>query len=85
MIYWYERAADQEDMLAKYQLGRIYGTDGFGKRDHELALMWYRLAAKQGDARAQYRLGTYYSQGFFSKESYFFLALTVGARTYLNE
>ena len=72
MTKWYKRAADQGDMLSKYQLGRIYGTDGFGLRDHWMALRWYRGAAKLGDARAQYRLGTYYSRGFFHTESYFF-------------
>ena len=57
----YEKAAEQGNADAQFNLGFMY-QDGRGlKQSDEKAVEWYEKAAKQGDADAQYYLGLLYS------------------------
>jgi hypothetical protein len=47
-VFWYQKAAEQENAQAQYGLGRMYAeSQGFGKDDVQ-AEFWMRKAAKQG-------------------------------------
>jgi TPR repeat protein len=51
--YWYQKAADQGDAKAQFNLGVKYA---FGKgvlKDYKQSVYWYQKAADQGDAKAQ--------------------------------
>lgn len=61
--YWYEQAADQNNLKAQSQLGWLY-LKGLGvKQDTRRAILWYKEAAEQGHAHAQYSLGLIYKNG----------------------
>lgn len=59
------KAAEQGDVEAQKQLGRIYRYKDYDKQDYKEALKWYRKAAEQGDAEAQTVLGDFYREGGF--------------------
>lgn len=62
-LYWYEKAAEQGDMIAQYRCGFMYG-DGIGTEVNDTkALYWYEKAAEQGLASAQYACGIRYFNG----------------------
>jgi TPR repeat protein len=53
-VYWYQKAAAQENTGAQYNLGVMY-TNGKGvSKDAKQAVYWYKKAAEQGYAGAQY-------------------------------
>jgi TPR repeat protein len=55
-VYWYQKAAAQENTGAQYNLGVMY-TNGKGvSKDAKQAVYWYQKAAEQGYAGAQYNL-----------------------------
>jgi TPR repeat protein len=57
-ILWYRKAAEQNDAISEYSLGRFY-EQGLGvKQNPTLALSWYKRAAGHGnaDARTRYEL-----------------------------
>ena len=55
--------AEQGDVHAQYNLGRMYG-DGLGvPQDYAEAVKWFRKAAEQGNAKAQNKLGLMYKEG----------------------
>ncbi len=55
--------AEQGDVHAQYNLGRMYG-DGLGvPQDYAEAMKWYRKSAEQGDAHGQNNLGAMYAEG----------------------
>ncbi|HEP1080795.1 TPA: sel1 repeat family protein [Pasteurella multocida] len=59
---WLSRA-EQGEMSAQFNVGRMY-DDGDGvEQDKQQALKWYSQAALLGDARALYNLGTLYANG----------------------
>jgi TPR repeat protein len=61
---WLEKAADQGNQEAMFDLGQLYGTQyGEIKADHELSLKWYLKAAEKGYANAQYAVGVKYFKG----------------------
>lgn len=63
-IKWLEKAADQGNLEAMFDLGQIYGTQyGDIKADHELSLNWYQKAAEKGYATAQYAVAVKYFKG----------------------
>jgi TPR repeat protein len=63
-IYWYKKAADQGEELAKEELAQMYSTGGGKTRpDHEQALALNQEMADKGDARAQYAVGEAYARG----------------------
>jgi TPR repeat protein len=52
-----KRLAEQGDVDAQWNLGRMYGNGRGVPEDDAEAIKWYRLAAEQGYARAQFNLG----------------------------
>ena len=62
-LWWYRKAADQEDAEAQLRLGSMF-EEGKGVQRSDLkASEWYRRAADQGDAEAQLRLSHILGQG----------------------
>jgi len=59
---WFEKAANQGNAEAQYQLGNLYENSQLTK-DYKTAADWYHKAAQQGSAKAQARLGVFYSGG----------------------
>ncbi len=59
---WFEKAANQGNAEAQFQLGNLYENSQLPK-DYRLAASWYQKAAQQGSAKAQARLGVFYSLG----------------------
>lgn len=59
---WFEKAANQGNAEAQYQLGNLYENSQLSK-DYKAAANWYQKAAQQGSAKAQARLGVFYSHG----------------------
>ena len=60
--------AEQGNVDAQYNLGRMYG-EGYGvPLDDKTALKWYTLAAEQGVASAQTNLGWMYDKGYGVKQ-----------------
>jgi TPR repeat protein len=59
---WFEKAANQGNAEAQYQLGNLYENSQLPK-DYKAAANWYHKAAQQGSAKAQARLGIFYSHG----------------------
>lgn len=59
---WFEKAANQGNAEAQYQLGHLYENSQLAK-DYKLAAKWYHQAAQQGSAKAQARLGVFYAHG----------------------
>ena len=66
----YQKAAEQGDASAQFNLGVMY-YDGQGvKQDYFKAVEWYQKAAEQGDASAQFNLGFMYDEGRGVKQDY---------------
>lgn len=60
-LYWFQKAADQNDTLGLLVMaGYYYRGDGVPK-DQGRALKLYRRAAEQGDSTGYYQLGLAYS------------------------
>jgi|GEM_PF-683324 len=59
---WFEKAANQGNAEAQYQLGNLYENSQLPK-DYKAAANWYLKSAQQGSAKAQARLGMFYSNG----------------------
>jgi TPR repeat protein len=62
-VYWYGRAAEQDDRVAQAYLGEMYANATGVARDDVVALRWYRRAAELGHARSQYNVGLFYALG----------------------
>jgi TPR repeat protein len=60
---WYRKAADQEHLLAQFNLGSLYMVGLGVEQDFVEAAKWYRKAAEQGDGEAQNNLGLMYFKG----------------------
>ena len=54
---WYRKAAEQDDPLAAFNLGRMYHQGEGVMRDDVQSVHWYRRAAAKGDAFALNNLG----------------------------
>jgi TPR repeat protein len=55
-VYWYKKAAEQEDVEAQYNLGVCY-ENGYGvTNDYSQAVYWYKKSADQGYADAEKKL-----------------------------
>ena len=59
---WFEKAANQGNAEAQFQLGNLYENSQL-RKDYKAATNWYHKAAQQGSAKAQARLGVFYSTG----------------------
>jgi TPR repeat protein len=55
--------AEQGDVTAQYELGRMYYQGKGVPQDYVEALRWYRKAADQGNAKGQYGVGFMYEEG----------------------
>ena len=52
-FYWYEKAANNGNIIAMYNLGRYY-KHGMGvEKDLERAIYWYKQAVKNGCQKAE--------------------------------
>jgi TPR repeat protein len=55
-VFWYRKAAEQDEVNAQNNLGCMY-RDGRGVvQDDDNAILWFRKAAKQGHLKAQENL-----------------------------
>lgn len=69
-VSWYMKAAEQDDMLARYNLAVIYlNGEGAVQKDHKKAAYFFRLSAQQGHLPAQYNLGIAYYFGLGVKKN----------------
>ena len=57
------KAAEQGDAKAQYNLGNMYDNGQGATQDYKQAVKWYRKAAEQGYANAQYNLAHMYGNG----------------------
>jgi TPR repeat protein len=58
-----EKAAEQGDAVAQYNLGVMYRSGDGVPQDYKEAVKWYTKAAEQGNASAQFNLGWMYREG----------------------
>lgn len=64
LVYWWTKAAGQEEVDAQLWLGDSYEQGRHGvKRDYAQAIHWLSMAAKQGQPDAQVTLGQMYEDG----------------------
>lgn len=59
-VFWIRKAAEQGNVDAQMDMGRMYYEGENVAQDHMLAADWFRRVAEQGDQFAQYRLGDLY-------------------------
>jgi hypothetical protein len=67
---WYERAAEQGDTLAQFNLANMHYKGHGGPVSMEQARVWYGRAAEQGDVRAQFNIGAMHKNGDGGPKSY---------------
>ena len=60
---WFEKAANQGDVKAQYNLGSMYENGQGVAQNYQQAAKWYQKAATQGYAMAQNNLGAIYANG----------------------
>lgn len=70
VVKGWQKAAEQGDAAAQYNLGACYAKGLGVEQSYEEAVKWYRKAAEQGDAVAQYNLGVCYAKGQGVKQNY---------------
>lgn len=58
-----QKAAEQGDAMAQFNLGVMYNTGLGVAQDYKQAVAWFRKAAEQGYAMAQLLLGMMYDNG----------------------
>jgi TPR repeat protein len=70
VIKQYRKDAEQGDVQAQFNLGRMYKEGRGVEQDYEEAVKWYRKAAEQGDAQAQNSLGLRHEKGQGVEQDY---------------
>jgi TPR repeat protein len=60
---WYQRAADQGNPLAYYEIALSYSLGWGVPRDIDAAIRWFRRAGEAGDYYAHLKLGLIYRRG----------------------
>ena len=55
--------AENGDADAQYNLGKMYRTGEYVKRNHEKSIFWYTKSAKQGNDSALFELALIYLYG----------------------
>ena len=69
-VYWYRKAAEQENADAQTALGSCYYS-GYGVRqDYTQAVYWWRKAAEQGDTDGLVSLGICFYAGHGVRQDY---------------
>ena len=58
-VYWYRKAADQEDADAQFSLGVCYNAGIGVALDRQEAFRWFARAAENGSCEAQQMLGLF--------------------------
>lgn len=61
--YWWEKAAEQGDSYAQYNIGVCYNEGEGVEQSYSKAAYWYERAAEQGHSNAQYNIGVCYDEG----------------------
>jgi TPR repeat protein len=51
-VKWYQKAADQGDVDAQFNLGVMYAEGEGVEQDYVTAYTWYNIAAAKGDTQA---------------------------------
>lgn len=64
----YEYLANQNDIEAQYELGKIYNSSLCMPRNDLKAFEWFKKAAENGHADAQYELSSMYGRGVYISE-----------------
>ena len=64
-VKWCQKAANEGNAEAQYQLGRAYEFGWGVPRNGAEAIKWFRKAAEQGNADAERELGWCYAGGLF--------------------
>lgn len=62
-MYWYEKATEQGESHAPYNLAQLYRTGKGGSQDKKRAVKYYALAAERGNSEGQFSLGVMYFEG----------------------
>jgi len=65
-----EKAAENGDAVAQYQLGMLLRGTGTGSEVEQVALPWLLKAARQGHVSAQYEVGRAYLDSWQKEQSY---------------
>jgi TPR repeat protein len=63
-LYWYQRAAEQSDVVAQRLTGVMYREGEGTKRNYAKARMWFNAGAAQQDRKSISFLGHLYQRGF---------------------
>jgi TPR repeat protein len=61
--YWFEKAAQQDDLPSQYSLARLYMTGIGVPKSEAQALRWFEQTAERGYAPSQFQTGIMYEQG----------------------
>ena len=62
-IFWYDKAANEGDTKAMFNLARMYIERGGSEMDYQQAMKWFQKAADSGDAKAMLNLADMYENG----------------------
>lgn len=68
-LTWFQKAAEQGNPEAQYQVGNLYENSQL-PQNYAQATAWYQKAAQKGSAKAQVRLGHIYSRGLGTTQNY---------------
>ena len=63
-VYWFEKSAEQGNVIGQYNLGNMYENGEGVKQDYAEALKWYKKSAEQEYSKAQTNLGIMYANGY---------------------
>jgi TPR repeat protein len=69
-IYWYTKAAEQEDSESLVSLGHMYDVGTSVPQNYQQAIFWYTKAAELGNNSAQNRLGNLYYGDYADVQNY---------------
>ena len=67
---WYNKAAEQGNAVAQFNLGLMYEKGQGVPQDYKMAFNWYTKAAEQGVASSQNNLGNMYKEGRVVQQDY---------------
>jgi TPR repeat protein len=84
-LQWYFRAADQDDIFAFYNLGRLFLQGKLVQYDYIEGLKYLEMAATENHVKAQYDLGIAYKKGIYGLDKDILLAeywLNLASKTY---
>lgn len=69
-LEWYEKAVQNGEPRACYNLGRIYQNSDFNGKDVAVAAYWYAYGAEHGSVECQCELGKMYEYGEYFEKNY---------------